>query len=253
MNRWKASATHLLVSALVVGAIATWVVTVWYPPALLPMSGILGLILLIGSVDVVMGPTLTLIVFKPGKPSLKFDLAVIVVMQIAVMLYGLYVLAQNRPVFLVAAVDRINLVAAKDIAEEDLAQAPPAWRHLSWTGPVRVGARLPQDSREQMQLALEALAGRDIHVRPAHYTDFGEVWPEVRDRAARPLAELAHRLRPEERERLLRAAGGELSRWRWIPVANAALRAATLLVDAEGQPGPFVAIDPWEFRPPAGT
>ena len=32
-------------------------------------------------VDVVLGPGLTLMVFKPGKPGLKFDMAAIVVLQ----------------------------------------------------------------------------------------------------------------------------------------------------------------------------
>ena len=40
--------------------------------------------------DVVLGPLLTLltlIVFKPGKPSLKFDMSCIVVAQLTVLLY----------------------------------------------------------------------------------------------------------------------------------------------------------------------
>jgi hypothetical protein len=44
-----------------------------------------------------MGPLLTLIVFKPGKKSLKFDLSVIAMFQIAALAYGSYTIYQERP------------------------------------------------------------------------------------------------------------------------------------------------------------
>lgn len=41
-------------------------------------------------VDLVLGPGLTLIVFKPGKPSLKMDMTVILLIQLSALSWGVY-------------------------------------------------------------------------------------------------------------------------------------------------------------------
>lgn len=245
MTRWKAAGIHLLLSALVIGAIAAWVLSVWFPPALLPMSGIAGLIALIGIVDLTLGPFLTLVVYKAGKRSLKFDLAVIVLLQVGMLGYGLYTLAQNRPIFLVAAVDRLDLVISQEVSDEDLALAQKSeWQLRSWTGPVRVGARLPVDVALRNALLDDGLAGHDIDKQPHFYVDFDGVWSELAPKV-QPLVSLEARLDAAEKRRLHRAIGDHTTQtWGYLPV-NGARGAALILVNEQGQPGPFVAIDPY--------
>jgi hypothetical protein len=55
---------------------------VWYPQHYFAAMGGTTLILLLIGVDVVIGPLITLIVFDPKKKSLRFDLAVIAVLQL---------------------------------------------------------------------------------------------------------------------------------------------------------------------------
>ena len=50
---------------------------VWYPAPLFKVVGGFEIFLMLLGIDVVLGSRLTLIVFKQGKKSLKFDLAVI--------------------------------------------------------------------------------------------------------------------------------------------------------------------------------
>lgn len=245
MTRWKAAGIHLLLSALVIGAIAAWVLSVWFPPALLPMSGIAGLILLIAVVDLTLGPFLTLVVYKAGKPSLRFDLAVIVLLQIGMLGYGLYTLAQNRPIFLVAAVDRLDLVMNQEVSDADLALAPkPEWQRRSWTGPVRVGARLPVDQALREALMFDGLAGRDVQHQPRFYSDFNRVWPDLAQHVL-PLVFLESKLDEGEKHRLARAIGrDDMGQWGYLPV-NGVRGAALILVDEQGRPDKFVAIDPY--------
>ena len=47
-------------------------------------------IAVIAFVDLVIGPGLTLLVFKPNKPSLKFDLSVIFIVQMIALSWGVY-------------------------------------------------------------------------------------------------------------------------------------------------------------------
>lgn len=60
------------------------------PPGLLEMARAGRLLATLAAVDLVMGPLLTLVEFKPGKKSLKFDLTAIALLQAGALLYGLH-------------------------------------------------------------------------------------------------------------------------------------------------------------------
>src|SRR5262245_18835764 len=106
MNRWKASLTHLGISLGVAAVVYTAVRFFWYPGPLFEIAGGLQLLVLVISVDVTIGPLVTLIIFKPGKWGLKFDLCFIATMQVAAMAYGVYSIAESRPVFVAFVKDR---------------------------------------------------------------------------------------------------------------------------------------------------
>ena len=74
MSRYRAAAIHLGLSALLFVALAYLVVFVWYPGFFFETDGGWEGIRIIAAVDLVVGPLLTLIVFKAGKPGLRFDL-----------------------------------------------------------------------------------------------------------------------------------------------------------------------------------
>src|SRR5688572_23160036 len=100
MNRYKASLTHFGISLAVAGLVYLAVRYLWYPGPLFEIAGGLELLLIIISVDVTLGPLITLIIFKPGKWGLKFDLTVIGILQVAALIYGLHAIAESRPVFI---------------------------------------------------------------------------------------------------------------------------------------------------------
>ena len=85
MSRYTASATHFALSVLIGAILLALFWFVWYPAPMLLAIGGHEIFLLILGIDVVLGPLLTLIVFRSGKKSLKFDLAVIALMQVAAM------------------------------------------------------------------------------------------------------------------------------------------------------------------------
>jgi hypothetical protein len=146
MNRWKASGIHLLLSIILVGIVLATLLSTWYPPAIMGISKAEGLIYILAGVDIVIGPLLTLIVYKVGKPSLKFDLSVIALLQLSALAFGLYTMWQSRPVFMVAAGDRFYLVYANEIDAKDLAQAQtPEYSKLSFRGAELVAATAPVD------------------------------------------------------------------------------------------------------------
>lgn len=188
MNRWKAFLLHLLLSLVVISGIAATALLVWYPYGLYKVSGLDRLMLVMLSIDITAGPLLTLLVYKHGKPSLRFDLAVISLVQLAFLSYGLHTLWQARPVFLVGADVRFTLVSAAEIDPDELkAAVDPAWRRLPWTGPILVSVLPPKDAAERRVLMAALLQeGRDQEQLPGQYRAFEDVVPLMK-KNARPL------------------------------------------------------------------
>ena len=199
MNRWKAFALHLALSLVVISGIAAAALLVWYPHGLYRIAGLDRLMVVMFCIDVVAGPLLTLLVYKKGKPSLRMDLAVVSLVQLAFLGYGLHTLWQSRPVFLVASDVRINLVFANEIDPAELARAArPEWRRLSWTGPQLVGVLPPSGAQRRQLIQVLMASGRDQDQLPGQYVDFEQVRPLMLANALRFGGD-AQRGRPEER------------------------------------------------------
>jgi len=247
MSRWKAAAIHLSLSIVVAIAVGALLFGVWYPPPYFHAAGADVLVLLLVGVDVVLGPLMTLIVFKSGKKGLRFDLACIAIVQTIALVYGLSVTLRSRPVFLVAAVDRFMLISASDLDEVDLTQgSKPEFRTLSWTGPRLVGTRLPEPGEERNDILFSAVAGKDIEKYPRYYVDYAQAAPHLLEKA-KPLDALT-KLDSEAVTRLdtaVHASGKARDAIVWVPVVARKAVLVMLLDRAGGQPLNAVAINPW--------
>jgi hypothetical protein len=247
MSRWKAAAIHLSISATIGVLLAILIFLVWYPPPFFHAAGGDELIGLLVGVDLCIGPLLTLIVFRSGKPGLKFDLAVIGLAQAIALLYGISVMVQSRPIFLVGVLDRFVLVDANEITDADLAEGrEPQFRSRSWTGPRLVATELPTDPKELSDLAFSALAGRDVQNLPKYYRDYDRFGPSLLAKA-KPLSQL-RKSKPKaipEIDRWLRESGRDETSVVWLPVT--ALKSdMVMLIDAKSaRPLKAIALDPW--------
>lgn len=191
-TRWKAFLVHFAISVLIAATVVVLVVLVWYPPPYFAAMGGETLLRLLIGVDVVIGPLLTLIVFDPAKPRLKYDLMAIATLQLAALAYGGYVMFEARPVYVVFAKDRFEAVPANRIDDASLARASADFRPLPVTGPRVVGAALPNDADEQMRIAMaSAQGGPDLAELPHLYLPYAQVAVTVAA-VAKPLPVLSH-------------------------------------------------------------
>lgn len=183
MTRFTAALTHFAISLAIAGLVYVFVRYLWYPGPLFEIAGGLELLLLIVSVDVTLGPLITLIIFKPKKWGLRFDLTVIGVLQFSALIYGLYSIAESRPVYLTFVKDRFDLVRAGELSDADLEQAAPGFGSLPWFGYRLAGARIPKDPKEQLKLLdLAVVGGKDIQYIPRWYVPYKDV---AKDAAAK--------------------------------------------------------------------
>lgn len=188
MNRWQAFAIHLACSTLVAGSLLAVLYFLWYPGPLFVAGGMVLLAALIVGIDIVLGPLLTLLVFKPGKPSLKFDLAVIVLLQLSALMYGINVATQSRPAWLVASPQRFTVVHANELESDPTPNGDYA--RPGWTGARLVAADLPTLPEQRNALTFAVLGGApDIEYRPGLYRPYEEVAARMHE-TGQPLSRL---------------------------------------------------------------
>lgn len=236
MNRWKAAFTHLLISLTVVGSVAGYIICFWYPIPLIPMARADRLLELIAGVDLIVGPLLTLLVYKPGKPSLRFDLTVIGLLQAVFLGFGLHSVYDSRPVFLVAVPDRFELVFANEIDPGRLSQAKnPKFRTLGYGKPVLLGVEFPRSNKDEMQaILMSAVTGSgDIQMMPKYYVDYAKAAPELL-KHAQPLTAASGRSADAVTAMVAAAKhyGRKPEELRFVPIASSR-GYATMLIDAK--------------------
>jgi hypothetical protein len=247
MTRWKASAIHLVLSILVLSTIAAILVWRWYPPGLFHMANADKLLLIIAGVDVVMGPLLTLIVYKQGKRSLKFDLAVIALLQLAALGYGLNAVWQSRPVYMVAMVDRFRLVFANELDPSDLRQASDRFKSLPWLTVETVAALAPDDPQERQRLLFMTLdTGKDLDRMPKYYAPFDAGAGELLEHSV-PSEDFAARLTTDDASKFSAAVHDSRRTYagmRVSPIISSRGNASMLIDADDGSPLKPVAVDP---------
>ena len=157
-----------------------------------------------------MGPLLTLAIFNLAKPlkELRRDLAVIAVLQLLALAYGMWAVVVVRPVHLVYEIDRFRVVHAIDVEPALLTQAPPDLQHLPVMGPSLLSVREFRSSQESLDATMAALHGAPIGARPDLWQSYALAKPQILA-TIKPLSELKMRFasRVEDIDKALRAAG----------------------------------------------
>ena len=246
LNRWQAAAIHLALSALIAATAFGLIIALWYPRPYFDVMGGKNLLIILVSVDVCIGPLLTLIVFNPAKKELRRDLAIIAAVQLAALVYGAWVTFGARPVFTVFAKDHFDVVAASELDAADLALAKPDFQSLSLTGPRIVGTRMPTDLAERQSVILALVTGKDLQDFPKYYVPYEDIAGDVK-KSAKPLNSLL-KAHPEALD-AIRAASVEAGRPEslllYVPL-RARLRAMAAVLDARDMRIVAIApIDPY--------
>jgi hypothetical protein len=79
VSRYEACFYHFLISLLVFAGLAYLILYQWYPGFFYAIDGGWEGMRIIVGVDLILGPILTLVVFKAGKPGLRFDLTMVAI------------------------------------------------------------------------------------------------------------------------------------------------------------------------------
>jgi len=246
-EKTRAFAVHFLVTLLFTASAAALVFLIWFPDPFQQMLGGTQLFEVLVICDLGLGPLASFIIYssKKSRRALLFDYAVVGSIQLAAFFYGLYVVANTRPVYVVFAVDQLEVVTAGDIDDADLAPAPDAYRKRPIWGPQLVGIQRPQDTQERQKMLFSGLAGKDYPVLPAYYVPYEQNLPQVRQRAL-PVGELEKR-HPEAKPLISQAAAQlqiPVDKLVWLRVKHRKGFWTALLDPKTGRPVRWLPVDP---------
>ena len=238
---------HFLATAVLAAIAAALIFLVWFPHPFANMVGGTELFGLVVGCDLILGPLITLVIYNPRKTrrQLISDYSVVGAVQIAALVYGVYVVAGTRPVEVAFNRDRLEVVTARDIDAAELAAArAPEYRQLSLTGPRYVSIQVPPaDAQDAL---LQSVAGNEEHQRPKFYAPYEAALEQIRKRAR--TVETLERKFPAYAPALdaaVREAGIAPQSARWLPVHHRKGFWTAIIDGASGRPLSYAPVDPY--------
>lgn len=176
-TRYQAFGIHLLISVVIFIILAAIIIYIWYPGFLFWADGGWQGIRLIAGVDFILGPTLTLLVYKLGKPGLKFDLTMIGLVQIICLAIGCWLVYQERPLAIIYANGNFYTMSENSYNFYDYDSQGaikyddkiPAW----------IFVELPEDKQQRSQMLIKQLQEGPIHSRIDLYRNYKDNLDEI--------------------------------------------------------------------------
>jgi len=184
--RLKAFSLHLLSSAAVLTLILGCLYFGWYRWPGWYLTDVAKVVVVMICVDVVLGPTLTLIIAnqKKSRRELTRDIGLIVAVQLCALTYGSVSLWSGRPLYYAFSENVLQLVQAYDIdaneaklGREQNPALAPNWYSL----PRWIWAPLPEDPDERGKIVTAAVSGGDdVISMPRYFKRWEDGLPSLR-------------------------------------------------------------------------
>lgn len=254
--RFKVSGLHLLASASTLTLITGALYLGWYAwPGwyLLGADNIVGILVL---VDVGLGPLATLVVSNPLKPrnELRRDIAMIVLVQVVALGYGVGTLWTGRPLYYAFSLDRIEIVPAAAFDEQALEKAHqlkaaimPSWSSL----PRWIWAPLPDDPEERQSIiAKTVFGGPDVVSMPQYFRPLKDAAKAMQE-IYMPVRVLlgSHGLSEADYQAAIAKLGRSEPELGILPVQGRSRDGAWIFDRASGEPLAFHPVVIWGTKP----
>ncbi len=245
-DKIKAFLIHLAISSAIIGIVFAVIFFFWYPRPYFQANGAWSVIRVLIMVDLVMGPLLTLVLFKKGKPGLVFDISMVAFVQIAALVYGVQVIFGERPYYLVFAVDRVEVVGKVEVDVNKIKY--PDLKIKPNKGPILVFADFPEDKEERNKILFEVVTeGKpDLERRPEYYHPYISNADRVIQKG-KSLSLLVgdNKDRKIKVDRFLKRYNGKLEDYLFLPMVGKNNDMALVIDKITGLPVDGIAVDPW--------
>jgi len=245
MSKSRATLIHFWPSALLLIVIGCLIAFAWYPYPFLQFNDTAKFPLMMIVIAGLIGPALTGLVYKKDKRGLAFDLSVIIIIQLAAVVWGTMALYQNRPYFMVFTVERFDVLSIRDVDPSTISD--PRFLDKPFAGPIMLYANIPTGDAFQKLLKEVMLEGKpDLQYRPEFWSLYHEKQDQV-IKPSKPLSELRI-MRPEsvsEIDKLVQKHGGNISKLNFVPAQHQNGQFAAILGVDSGEIIDTLVVNPW--------
>ena len=245
-SRLQAAGLHFGLCLVIAALAGLLVFGLWYPYPYRDISGGRELFFIVVSVDVILGPLITLVIFNRDKKwvELRMDLLVVVVIQLAALGYGLWTVFVARPVHLVFEYDRFRVVHALEVPPSMMDSLPANLQALPLLGPTLLSLRPFKNDEESVEATLQALKGLSLSARPDLWQPYEAARAEIL-REARPVVKLKQRFAAQtaQIDRAASSAGRKADDLVYLPMVGRKTFWTVLLDPVTAQPLAFLPLD----------
>lgn len=247
-DRLRAGAIHFCISLAIAALAALLVFILWYPWPFREISGGRELFFILVTVDVILGPLVTVAIFNRAKPwrTLKRDLAIVGLLQLSALAYGMHTACVARPVYVAFEYDRFRVVHAIEVPESALSQAPEALQSLPAWGPRTISLRQFRTPEEKADMTLAALSGLSLSARPELWQDYELARAEV-IAASKPVTQLKERFANQAAaiDRAIGASGRAVDQLAYVPMIGRSSFWTALVDRDSAEIVGYLPIDPY--------
>jgi len=177
--RVKIALRNLVISQIIILLFLVFAYFKWFPHSFSSLGGFSQTALMLIFVDLILGPLLVYIVFKEGKKYLRFDINVLLSIQIVAFVFGAYSLFLKHPAYAVFTGDRFTLTNVSAIyPPQPLSEQ---LKRYFFSAPKWVIAKIPEDSVKRNALLFDVLlkGAPDIDTRPEYFEPFDNHLDEI--------------------------------------------------------------------------
>lgn len=210
----KAGGIHFLLSLVVISAYLAIVFLLWYPEPFATLEKVTDAARVVIGVDLVIGPLLTFLLYKKGKPGLRFDLTMVVVLQLSALSWGIHITYSQRPVYVAYAEQLFSVVAASDL--QGKRPTDHALASTGWGDQKMVFVDLPENPQDKLKVIMNA---KNLYAMVDHYHPLKDRLDEVLKGAV----DMSDRIKeaPEMKpsyEQWLKEHGGDEKPYAFVPI-----------------------------------
>lgn len=172
----KAALIHFLISVLIVSISLLLISKLYYPRGFFELTGAINIAVLLFTVDVVLGPVLTFIVYQKNKKSLLFDLSLIFLVQISALAYGLSQLYGERPAYIVFEAGQFYIMPEKTL---DTTKLQNSRFEADQAASLLVYTAMPSDISDKREHAKFINTNHTLKDMPQHYYPLKDNYAQV--------------------------------------------------------------------------
>jgi len=244
--RLKIALRNLVISQIIIIIFLIFAYLVWFPYSFSDLGGFTETALMLIFVDLVLGPLLVFIVFKEGKKYLKFDINVLLAIQVAAFLFGAHALFLKHPAYIVFTGDRFTLTNVSHLYPQQTWHTQ--FKKSFFSSPKFVVAKLPSDALKQSNLILDIVFNQtpDLDRRPEYYHSF-EKHTETTLAKSIPINKLLSNTKTKQKlAEFLEQHGGKPEAYAYFPLSGNNKKEFIWVFDrVSAKPIGLIDSDPW--------